>query len=743
MSSRTQASEPSYELQTLGWKSFQDLCATIIGEVLGQTVQVFLPSHDGGRDGAFNGQWKAGDNAAMEGSFTVQCKFSSKDTSLTVSDLQDELLKAARLARRGLATNYILMTNLGVSGVTEESIRDKFLAINGIERFLLFGRDWITLKIRESPVLRMLVPRVYGLGDLSQILDERAYLQAQDILSALGDDLSKFVVTQAHIRAARALVDQGFVLLLGEPAAGKSTIAASLAVGALDRWECSTLKIRSADEFVEHWNPNEPRQFFWVDDAFGSTQYQKELVYEWNRVLPHMNAAIRKGARVLFTSRDYIYRAARNDLKVTAFPRMNESQVVIDVQQLSQSEKEQILYNHIKMGEQPRYFRTRIKPFLRDIATRSRFLPEIARRLGNPLFTSNLSFDNAAIHKFVDEPLQFLIEVVTNLDPQCRAALALVFMRTGSLSSPIGVALPAAREALVALKGSLVSFVRSGDTATWMFKHPTIGDAYASIVADDPELLDIYMSWTSAEKLILEVTCGDVGLEGVKVVIPESRFARFAQRLNEVELGRTVFRFLGTRCSAKFLAVYLGHRSELLDVISAPTSYLSQSAEVDLLVRLHNENLLPEEWRCRFVDQAKRLAIETPDVDFLGIDRIRELFRQDELESTVALIRAELVPNLSTLVDNWRGSYDGGQEPDEWFQPLRDVLEMLSGEFEGDPAITATLSDVSGEIDWAIERILENAPDVDYEGYYDEDYDGEETRSRSSGDRSIFDDVDE
>jgi hypothetical protein len=260
--SKTQATETTYELQSLGWKSFQDLCATIVGDVFGQTVQVFLSGHDGGRDGAFHGEWKDAGGTRMKGSFTVQCKFTSKDVSLALADLRDELAKAARLASRGLATNYILMTNLGVSGVVEESIRARFLKVDGIESFLLFGREWITLKIRESPGLRMLVPRVYGLGDLSQILDERAYVQASEILSAIGDDLSKFVVTQAHIRAARALVDHGFVLLLGEPAAGKSTIAASLAVGALDRWQCSTLKIRSADEFAEHWNPKEPRQFF-------------------------------------------------------------------------------------------------------------------------------------------------------------------------------------------------------------------------------------------------------------------------------------------------------------------------------------------------------------------------------------------------------------------------------------------------------------------------------------------------
>src|SRR5687768_18016571 len=45
--------------------------------------------------------------------------------------------------------------------------------------FRSFGSTWISEQIRESKRLRMLLPRVYGLGDLSQILDERAYLQAR------------------------------------------------------------------------------------------------------------------------------------------------------------------------------------------------------------------------------------------------------------------------------------------------------------------------------------------------------------------------------------------------------------------------------------------------------------------------------------------------------------------------------------------------------------------------------------
>ena len=68
----------NFELQSLGWKAFQDLCSTIISDVLGQTVQIFLPSKDGGRDGAFHGTWNGASIGGVNGSFTVQCKFTSK-----------------------------------------------------------------------------------------------------------------------------------------------------------------------------------------------------------------------------------------------------------------------------------------------------------------------------------------------------------------------------------------------------------------------------------------------------------------------------------------------------------------------------------------------------------------------------------------------------------------------------------------------------------------------------------------
>jgi len=40
-------------------------------------------------------------------------------------------------------------------------------------------------------------------------------------------------------------------------------------MGALDQWGASTLKLDTPEKVVERWNPDEPSQFFWIDDAFG------------------------------------------------------------------------------------------------------------------------------------------------------------------------------------------------------------------------------------------------------------------------------------------------------------------------------------------------------------------------------------------------------------------------------------------------------------------------------------------
>jgi energy-coupling factor transporter ATP-binding protein EcfA2 len=467
------------------------------------------------------------------------------------SDIKDEIEKVRRLVATGQCDVYVLMTNAGVSGVQTAKVK-VLLTQSGVKHVLIFGSTWINQQIQQRKNLRMHVPRMYGLGDLSQILDDRAYAQARAVLESMREDLAKVVITASYGKAVEALNKHGFVMLIGEPAAGKTTIASMLAMAAADKWGSSVLKLNNPAKVEERWNPEEPSQFFWVDDAFGIMQYESSLAHSWNHILPQVRTMLRQGARIVMTSRDYIYSRARRDLKEGAFPLFNESQVVIDVHNLSSQEKQQILYNHLKLGTQPQAFRVEIKRYLESVAAHPRFIPEIARRLADPTFTKLLYLTEDHLGQFVQKREQLLQEVLEGLDNDSMAALALIYMKQDHLESPIslqeteaealsrlGSSIGNCITALDALNGSLVVHQQVDGESVWRFKHPTIGDAFASVLARSPDLLGIFLAGSSTENLIEQVTCGDVGLERA-VMLPKGSLFTNDRATRRVSVERKI-----------------------------------------------------------------------------------------------------------------------------------------------------------------------------------------------------------
>lgn len=700
----------TFNLHTLGWHSFQQLCHSILRENLGQTVESFLDVHDGGRDGAFCGTWNSDDAEALTGQFVVQCKFTNQPGKvLRVSDLSDEMDKVKRLVNRGLCDAYILMTNAGISGAADERIIEQLHAA-GVTQSRIFHGQWIEQQIRESKNLRSMVPRVYGLGDLSQILDERAYEQAAAVLESMRDDLAKVVMTESYRLAARALDAHGFVLLIGEPAAGKTTVASLLAMASADKWGARVVKASSAKELVEHWNPHEKSQFFWVDDAFGVTQHESELVSGWNHALPQMKAMISRGSKIVITSRDYIYKQARHKLKEGSFPLFQESQTVVDVHDLTAIERAQILYNHLKLGRQSRDFLKMIEPFLPAVARHRRFIPEIARRLSEPKLIGSLYLSTSSLDRFVEQRESFLIDVCENLDAACKAALALVYMRRSKLLSPIELA-PAEMEALQrhgsdlggctaaldVLSGSFLMHSTIDGEAFWSFKHPTVGDAYAAILRKNPELLGIYVRGADVDKLMREVTCGDVRIEGA-IVLPRSLFGLMRERIQSFRTStayksnhlsvwdarRQIRRFLADRCSKEFVEAYLCADTSIIEGIDCPSVYLEFSEDVNLAIRMFDFGILPDGIRQSLVSLAIDRALEGGDPRILVDTGFRALMTPSEASQLAHGIRTKLIPQIESVRGALEAEYQEDDADAEWH--MRRFLQSLTGIAEHFPA---------------------------------------------------------
>ena len=675
-----------YPLHLLGWKAFQDLSVAAAEECLKRPVQSFLPGNDAGRDGAFVGRWDGEEPAAGES--TIQCKFTSKsEKNLTISKLSDELTKVKSLAAKGLATDYIILTNYKVSGATENKIKTAFESV-GVGRCRVFGYEWIVRMIRKSPRLRMMAPRLYGLGSLSDLLDERAYAQAQIILSAMGDDLQRLVITEAHRKGVRAISEYNFVLLLGAPAAGKSTIGASLAIGAADMWQCGTIRATSLDDIKAHLG-SEQNQFFWIDDAWGTTQYQRQQTEAWNQILPLIQGAINQGTKFLITSRDYIWRAAKKDLKIQALPILSKSQVTINVHELTTQEKGQILYNHLKLGDQSKKFRAAVKSFLPSIAERRDFLPESARRFSSTFFTGQLFPGKIAVTEFFKKPEDFLLETITNLSPECRAAIAVIFMNGGGVSSPVelrkieaaakafGVNAGSVREQLEVLNGSLLLLAESNKGQYWTYKHPTVSDAFAQYVAGSSEKVEIYLRGARPISIVREVVCAGCKFAGASVVVPDSMHNLLEAKI--VGLERSVLvSFLSCRSNVRFSKRLLNSRADIIGKIYFFSDPIKEDSDAQLLAKLYAQQILPEEVRLKFVCHLRQSVGESADPSFLDDDDIASIVTIEEKDDLLTIAETEVLENVSYHVKRLREDWDGEVSPYYYFGQFEDTLQSFA-----------------------------------------------------------------
>jgi hypothetical protein len=510
--------------------------------------------------------------------------------------------------------------------------------------------------------------------------------------------------------------------------------------------------VRHPDEFVQHWNPNEGNQFFWFDDAFGTTQYQHELSDDWNRTFPHIAAALARGAKLLMTSRTYIFASAMRDLKYEALPVIRESQVVIHVSELTGAEKAQILYNHIKLGGQPTSFKQSIRPCLPKVAANRNFLPETARRLGNPLFTKGLALDAKSVDSFVSHPVGMLLDIIRTLDSGSRAALCLIFMVGGRLASPLELSEEQKRamvrlgaktagivDALTALSGSLTKFVTADGLNSWIYQHPTVRDAVATYVAANPELIDVYLAGTPIDKIVTEVVCGGVFVEGASVSVPANRYDTIIANLQELSLHRRCT-FLTNRCERGFIEKYIAVDDTVLQWPPSSEPVEGGFAFYDLafVKRLNQLGLLNGHLREGFVGFVWERATEDANFDLVADVELRSILTSSEVQGLSEFIRDEFLENVDRWIESREEDWDNTKEPDDPEEHFGGLLASLEfADFlASDEVSQKTIKRARRTIDSKIEEMRER--------WYPEgepDYDDIGGASVTSGGDDIFSDV--
>lgn len=743
-------------LHTIGWKAFQDLCAQVCEEVLKKVISIYREAQDGGQDAVFLINSKEGTDKTRTG--TVQCKFTSDpNRHLRVSDINREIGSIKELVQKGQAYSYYFLTNMAIDSPVAAEIRDKLMLL-GITEPYICGREWITAEIRKSTRLRALVPRVYGLGDLSIILDERLAEQTKALLGHLLPSLGVYVPTAAHRTAVRTLGEHGIVLLLGPPASGKSMLASILATTALNADGHRCVKVDGPGDLMAHWNPHEPGCFYWVDDAFGPNQLRLDYVDHWLAIMSKVQAAVTGGNRFVLTSRSHIWKAAKGKLGTRNHPLFETGKAIVELTTLSPDERSQILYNHIKFGNQTPQWKKSIKPHIEKIAVESSFLPEIARRLGTQAYTSAIKTLPNDLIKFVQNPMEFLKTTISELNDSQKAALTLIFLHRSMLLADgpadeswkliedrFGVSQIQIGQALEELNGTFVAKKITGPTGYWTFYHPTITDSLSEFLRHRPDLVELYLKGAKVHEILAEVVCE--GCQPIKdaLIVPNSvndlLVSRILEAPNEININRSLFSFLHERASDPVFKGVILQAPSILERPSSPIWKAYVDSKVCTFARAFAMGILCDEHRNEIIQSLENAIFHHFDTSAFEDDKILALFQPSHLVRLTAKLGGEYLDSLSGRVETIIDNADLDIDPEDNFSDLRSMVDFIREIFSGSQNVGDRLDELDTEIEDGTQTVKDMGRDSRVE------WSGEDITPRKetapSRSRSIFSDIDE
>ncbi len=745
-------------LHTIGWRAFQDLCSQVCEVVLGRPVEIFREAQDAGQDAVF--LITAGRQGPPIG--TVQCKHTSEaGKALKVADLTAEIGHVEELVRAGQADTYAFMTNMSVDAPVAAAMRAKLRAL-GVRKPHILGRQYIVRVIRSSARLRALVPQVYGLGDLTSIVDERLSEQSRALLDSWIPKLRTYVPTQAHRDAVNAISDHGVVLLLGNPSSGKSAIGAIVSTIASENPDNTVLALTSPRDFEAGWNPNDPGRFFWIDDAFGSNVLRDDYVQDWASAFSKLRAAIKHGNRFLLTSRKHIYEAARRRLGQRNLAQFADGSAVVDVGELTFEEKAQILYNHVNFGEQSQSWRSSVKPHLAAVAAVHDFLPGIAERLGDPNFTKGLTPRETSLVRFMEEPTEHLIDTVNALDDPLQAALILVYVHQAgfdpnehdlvaaqAVAELTGFNLVRIQDCFAELKGSFLKL--SG--AKWTFAHPTISDALTEILRQKPHMMAALIRGATIDTILNSFTCEGSPLIRDALVIPatldDALVARLGRTPDERHRNWMLFHFLSYRASDAVFTKAVRQFPDLLRRSCWLTDLAGNDPRMAAYARAHHLGLFPQDLRLEAAESLESAALNGLDVSFFAEDTMLALVPPLRLIGMGLALRTTVLPSLEDRIDEIAADADLDEEPDSHFKKVLAVLERVE-EIGVDADAAALIDDVRDQVKRSVEALEQRKRERDEEANNDTDWTHIVTQKKEEAPpppaatkkRSVFDDVD-
>ena len=467
------------------------------------------------------------------------------------------------LGRHPGTDNYVLLTDVPLTAGTRAGLSDSANEAGFTGNFAVVDGKEVCQFLDLYPHVRRSYPQLLGLADLEVIVNHELYARSQAYLEAWQPRLATYVQTEAHARALALLKQKHFIVLDGPPEAGKTTIAAAVAmIYATDGYE-----VIAANSTADLFRPTghssagkgERLRLFIADDAIGSLSLESGRITEWSRDLPAILRQLNSGRLLVWTARRYILEEALANSRlaeaIAGFPKPHE--VLVEVGKLSMMERAGILYNHAKQADLGKEHRKLIRSHAWEIAGHPNFSPLRMSQLisvvlkqpagSQPATTANWT----DVLKFLNDPSDTWIRAFRQLSSSEQTLLSAMLdfdgpTKVGALKQSYDLRLSKREgshigfEACVTrLDHSFLSVTSTHDGERYIsMQHPSLRDMLLLELRGDVNARRRYISLASAFALgeIIGGIASGPQSASQRAVTPtdDQEFAIFLNRLKEV-----------------------------------------------------------------------------------------------------------------------------------------------------------------------------------------------------------------
>jgi hypothetical protein len=589
-----------YRLDELGAYQFEWLVQSLLKVVVGPGVESWGGRGDHGRDSFSKGPLTFPDRSvSTPGPFFFQVKFvenanaaGAKPIDALKGALYKEKANISRRIELGLwapPKHYVFISNALLPPDFRNWAKQSLVeTIGPVEVHFLSGSD-ICDFLDQDHSIRQAFPQILGLRDLSDLIqsavNKTEIEKSRSAIDCAKDIAPVFVPTRAYSRAWRVLSEHAFVVLEGPAEMGKSAIAWMIALAQVaNGWEA--IYCRDPDTFFARYDSGRS-QVFIADDAFGLTEYDPTRSQKWENELALVTRQLDTKHWLIWTSRKHIFERAlqKLDFKRISPDFPEPSAIMVNAEDLTQTEKAVILYRHAKLANLPLPLRVAIRKAAREIVTDANFTPERIRKLTKEVLPKYKGVDvleentNWTLWKDIREVIANPTErskttfralppghkwmLISMLENGAGSAVAEVIASYQRLcpeanQEPVGDVLDQLTESFIKRTEATPSIEPGQEMpATLSWVHPSYRDLVIEELARETPLSNRFLSFTD--------------LEGLKLAI-SSEGGRGGERRLPFLTSERAWELLTARCRTLAETIHISELSDFLETLSDTVS---------------------------------------------------------------------------------------------------------------------------------------------------------------------------